>query len=60
MKQINARITWRDESKLLDLDYVDDIVLINRDTEEMQWVLDSLIREGKKFAQKLMVQRLDL
>ena len=39
---------WGDGRKLADLDYADDIVLISEGTDEMQRVLDCIVREGKK------------
>ena len=39
---------WGDGRKLADLDYADDIVLISEGTDEMQRVLDSIVREGGK------------
>ena len=37
-----------DGRKLADLDYADDIVLISEGTDEMQRVLDCIVREGGK------------
>ncbi|KAK4325729.1 hypothetical protein Pmani_003672 [Petrolisthes manimaculis] len=47
-EETNAGIVWKDERKLVDLDYADDIVLINEGVDETQRVLDCLVREGKK------------
>ena len=44
-EQTNAGVVWRDERKLVDLDNADDIVLISESTDEMQRVLDCLVRE---------------
>ena len=44
-EETNAGIVWRDERKLVDLDHADDIVLISEGTEEMQRILDCLVRE---------------
>ena len=41
-------IVWGDGRKLADLDYADDIVLISEGTDEMQRVLDCIVREGGK------------
>ncbi|KAK4296122.1 hypothetical protein Pmani_031359 [Petrolisthes manimaculis] len=43
-EETNAGIVWKDERKLVDLDYADDIVLINEGVDETQRVLDCLIR----------------
>ena len=45
-KETNAGIVWGDGRKLADLDYADDIVLISVGTDEMQRVLDCIVREG--------------
>jgi len=47
-RETDAGIVWWEERKLLDLDYADDIVLFSEGEEEMQRVLDCLVREGKK------------
>lgn len=44
----NAGIVWRDDLQLADFDYADDIVLISEGKDEMQRILDCLVREGKK------------
>ena len=48
IEETNAGIEWRNGRKLADLDYADDIVLISEGPEEMQRVVDCLVREGKK------------
>ena len=45
-EETNVEIVWRDEGKLVDLDYADDIVHISEETNGMQRVLDCLVREG--------------
>ena len=47
-EETNAGIVWGDGRKLADLDYADDIVLISEGTDEMQRVLDCIVREGGK------------
>ena len=49
-EETNAGIVWGDGRKLADLDYADDIVLISERTDEMQRVLDCIVREGEKLA----------
>ena len=47
-EKTNAGIVWGDGRKLADLDYADDIVLISEGTDEMQKVLDCIVKEGRK------------
>ena len=45
-EETNVEIVWRDERKLVDLHYADDIVHISEEADGMQRVLDCLVREG--------------
>ena len=45
-EETNAGIVWGIGRKLADFIYADDIVLISEGTDEMQRVLDCIVREG--------------
>ena len=46
--ETDAGVFWGEHEKLLDLDYADDIVLVCNSPEEVQRVLNCLVREGQK------------
>lgn len=48
-EEINAGIVWREWCELAHLLYMDDNVLTSKGTEEMQRVLDCLVRDGRRF-----------
>ena len=39
---------WKEDGKISDLDYADDIVLFGESPRELQIVIDCLVREGRR------------
>ena len=60
VEETGVGIIWKDGRLLADLDYADDIVLINNGPREMQTVLNVLIREGGKVGLKINCKKTEI
>jgi len=58
VSSLDVGLQWTDGSRLSDLDYADDIVLLETSRDRMQQLTETVETEGKKIGLQMIVKKM--